>query len=157
MCGVNISNECHSRTVECFGGPVDIGRMTEALSHEIKSHHQPTWGERLPLITRFTSHTHKYTFSVVCPLTAFSTNATICKGTPTKEEESNQRKGNKKTTRTEITPCPPTFMHLHQRQPARSEAAVMILVPALAWAKAESDSEVTGVDEEHANEPAVVM
>jgi hypothetical protein len=45
--------------------------------------------------------------------------------------------------------CTPTFTHLHQRQPARSEAAAMVLSPALAWATASLDSEITGADGVH--------
>jgi hypothetical protein len=51
--------------------------------------------------------------------------------------------------------CTPTFTHLHQRQPARSQAAAVVLFPALAWATAALDSEVTGADGEHVHEPAV--
>jgi hypothetical protein len=50
---------------------------------------------------------------------------------------------------------PPTFTHLHQRQPARSEAAaMMVLFPALARATAALDSEATGADGERADESA---
>jgi hypothetical protein len=50
---------------------------------------------------------------------------------------------------------PQTFTHLHQRQPARSEAAAMVLFLALAWKTAALDSEVAGADGEHVHESAV--
>ena len=53
--------------------------------------------------------------------------------------------------------APAAFMRLHQRQPARSEAAATVpLVPGLAWAMAGVD-EATGVDGIRAREPAVAQ
>jgi hypothetical protein len=47
-----------------------------------------------------------------------------------------------------------TFTHLRQQQLARPQAAATALFPALAWATASLDSEVTGADAVHVHESA---
>ena len=78
---------------------------------------------------------------MVCPLTAFSATAVTCKGTqPREKREKKGRKVKEKKKENETptnkkgdsTLCTPIFMHPHQRQPARQEAAAVVLFPALA-------------------------